>query len=54
MKLELDSTEIERILLEWAAVKFPGEFNSVKMEASYSSLRSATFGHVEPEVGGES
>ena len=41
MELKLKDTDVEQILLEWAAVKFPGMFNDVAFEG-YSYNRAAT------------
>lgn len=48
MKLELNKEEIEKVLLEWASKSWPGSFNTVEFESSYSLIRSATFSKEEP------
>ena len=45
MELELNKSEIEAALLEYAESKFPGLFNYVRVETY-----RATFSKVEPEA----
>jgi len=53
VKLELDGKEVQAILLEYAATKFPGAFDTVESAERYSAVRGVTFRKsepVEPEV----
>ena len=49
MKLEISKKEIEVVLLEWANKQWPGCFNTVEIDSSYSSIRKAEFSKEEPE-----
>ena len=47
MKLELDSREVQAILLAYAEQKFPGQFNRVA-GVSYTSIHGVEFSKMEP------
>ena len=55
MQLEINKEEIFAVLLEWAEKQWPGCFNTVEIESSYSTIDSsdstingATFSKEEP------
>ena len=49
MKLEIDEDEIAAVLLEYAATKFPGAFDRVRIVCTgYASVKSATFSKADP------
>ncbi len=48
MQLEISKQEMEAVLLEWATKQWPGCFNTVEIDSSYSTIRSATFSKEEP------
>ena len=50
MKLELSSKEVQAILLEYAEQKWPGAFNTVNGDNTYSQVSGATFTKTEPEL----
>jgi len=43
MELKLSYDELRGVLLEWAARRYPGEFDEVIIDAGYSSVRYAKF-----------
>jgi hypothetical protein len=47
MKLTLTQAEAEKVLLEWAQDKFPGQFNKVEFDA-YSYNKTFIFTNEEP------
>ena len=47
MKLTLTQAEAEKVLLQWAQDKFPGQFNKVELD-SYSYNKTFTFTNEEP------
>ena len=49
MELKLSEADVKRILIEWAAAKFPVIFDEVDFDAAYSTLRSVTLSRKEPE-----
>ena len=48
MKLEISKAEIEAVLLEWATKQWPGCFNTVEIDSSYSIIGKAEFSKEEP------
>ena len=49
MELKLSEEDVKRILIEWAAAKFPVVFDEVDFDASYGTLRSVTLSQEAPE-----
>ena len=47
MKLTLTQAEAEKVLLQWAQDKFPGQFNKVELDG-YSYNKTFTFTNEEP------
>ncbi len=43
MQLEINKDEVESVLLKWAEKEWPGCFNTVEIDSSYSYIRKATF-----------
>ena len=54
MKLVIDESEVKAVLLDWANNQFPtahpAVFNTVEIDAAYSSVRKVEFSHEEPPV----
>jgi hypothetical protein len=49
VKLEISKEEMEAVLLEWAEKQWPGCFNTVEIDSSYSTIRKAEFSKETPE-----
>ena len=49
MRLELDSNELKKIILEWAEKQWgPGTFNEVTIESSYNTVKQVNLFREEP------
>lgn len=52
MKLVINEDEVKAVLLDWANSQFPtahpAVFNTVEIDAAYSSVRKVEFSHEEP------
>ena len=49
MRLELDSDEVKRVILDWAEKQWgPGTFNEVTFESGYNHIKQANLFREEP------